>query len=233
VGDAQEPDLQQVLEDLDAMSNFYGKDFSCVYTIVSQKPGEEQSVTKIRLFRRDERDQFVLLILKPEVNKGQGYLQVDENVWFYDPESRKFSHSSLRENVQDSEAKNSDFNRSSFAEDYSVKAWKRDTLGKYPVYVMELEALNDEVSYPRMKIWVRRDIHLILKEEDYSVSDRLMRTALYPRYSKVGENYLPSQILIIDQLEEGQRSQITMRDASVAKLPDSVFTKAYLERVNN
>ena len=229
----KEPDLEQILAELDQMANFHGKDFSCIYTIVSQKPGEEQSVTQARMFRRDERDQFVMLLLQPEVKRGQGYLQVDDNVWFYDPESRKFSHSSLRENIEDSEAKNSDLNRSSLSEDYRIATWEKGTLGKYPVYIMDLEAVHNEVSYERIKIWVRSDVTLILKEEDYSVSGRLMRTSFYPNYTRVGDNYLPTKILIIDQLEEGERSQITMRDPSIAQLPDSVFSKAYIERVNN
>jgi hypothetical protein len=32
--------------------------------------------------------------MEPESQLGQGYLKVDDNLWFYDPESRKFSHSS-------------------------------------------------------------------------------------------------------------------------------------------
>lgn len=226
-------EIEQILVKLDQMANFHGQDFSCIYTIVSQKPGEEQEVTQARMFRRDERNQFVLLLLQPKANRGQGYLQVDDNVWFYDPESRKFSHSSLRENIEDSEAKNSDLNRSSLSEDYQVTSWQKGTLGNYPVYVIDLEAVHNEVSYVRMKIWVRSDVTLLLKEEDYSVSGRLMRTSFYPNYTRVGENFLPAKILIVDELEEGERSQITMRDPSIAQLPDSVFSKAYLERVNN
>ena len=203
----QEPDFDRILAELDQMANFQGKDFSCVYTIVSEKPGEQQSVTQARMFRRDERDQFVLLILQPEVKRGQGYLQVDDNVWFYDPESRKFSHSSLRENIEDSEAKNSDLNRRSLSEDYQVTFWERGTLGSYPVFVMDLEALHNEVSYERMRVWVRSDITLILKEEDYSVSGRLMRTSFYPNYTRLGDSYLPTRILIVDELEEGERSR--------------------------
>ncbi len=233
VAATDEPDFVQILAELDRMANFHGRDFSCIYTIVSQKPGEDQSVTQARMFRRDERNQFVLLIMQPEVNRGQGYLQVDDNVWFYDPESRKFSHSSLRENIEDSEAKNSDLNRSSLSEDYRVTSWTQGILGSYAVYVIDLAAAHNEVSYERMRIWVRSDITLMLKEEDYSVSGRLMRTSFYPNYTRVGDNYLPNRILIVDELEEGERSQITMRDPSIAALPDSVFSKAYLERVNN
>jgi len=230
---ADTPDFQKILTDIDNLGNFESGDFSCVYTIVSEKPGEEKSVTQARIFRRDETDQFVLLILQPQIQRGQGYLKADENVWFYDPESRKFEKSTLRENVQDSDAQNSDFNRNSLAEDYEVLNWEENTLGRFPVYILDLKAKHDDVSYDRIKIWVRQDLSIVLKEENYSVSDRLMRTALYPKYTVLGDKYLPSSALIVDELNEGERTQFSMKEATTSTIPDYVFTKAYLERVNN
>lgn len=229
----QAPDFHAILMEIDKMGNFEDSDFSCVYTIVSEKPGEPTSITQARMFRRDRLDQFVMIILKPDANKGQGYLMVDENVWFYDPESRKFSHSSLKENIQDSDAKNSDFNRNSLADDYEVTGWTESTLGNFPVYILELKARHNEVSYPKMKLWIRKDQTLVLKAEEYSLSDRLMRTAFYPKYIQMGSQFIPSQILLVDNLKEGEKSQVSLRDGSIAPLPDSVFTKAFLERVNN
>lgn len=229
---AAEPNFQVMLREIDETGNFGDKDFSCIYTIVSEKPGEEQEVTQARMFRRDRTDQFLILILKPEVQKGQGYLQVDENVWFYDPESRKFSHSSLKENIQNSDAKNADLNQSSLAEDYEVTEWEEGSLGKFPVYILQMQALNDEVTYPELRMWIRKDKAIVLKSEDYSLSGRLMRTSYYPKYIQVGDQFLPSKMLVIDELREGERTQVTLRGATTATLPDAVFTKAYLERVN-
>jgi hypothetical protein len=228
-----EPDFDKILGDLDSFGNFDNSDFSCVWTIVSEKPGEENSIIKARMFRRDTEDKFLLLILKPEIQKGQGYLQYDDNVWFYDPESRKFSHASIRENIQGSDAKNSDVNRNSLSEDYRVTEWEESTLGKYPVYVIELEAVHNEVSYPGVKLWVQKDVTLVLKEEAYSLSGRLMRTTYYPNYKKLGDKYIPSKMLMVDELKEGEKTQMTIADPSISELPDSVFTKAFLEKVSN
>ena len=228
-----EPDFQKILHEIDNLGNFDGLDFSCVYTIVSEKPGEEKSVTQARLFRRDANDQFVLLILQPQIQKDQGYLMVDENVWFYDPESRKFEKSTLRENVQDSDAQNSDFDRNSLQEDYVVEDWVEGLLGKFPVYILNLKAKTTDVPYDRIKIWVRKDISIVLKEEDYSVSNRLMRTTIYPKYQIVDDKYLPLSALIVDELNKGERTQYTIKNPTTSAIPDYVFTKTYLERVNN
>ena len=231
--EASAPDFEKILKEIDELGNFAGEDFSCVYTIVSEKPGEEKSVTQARMFRRDDQDQFVLLILQPQVQRGQGYLKADDNVWFYDPESRKFEKSTMRDTVQDSDAQNSDFGRNSLAEDYEVFSWSTEKLGQFEVYAMDLKAIHSDVSYDRIKIWVRTDVSIVLKEEDFSVSNRLMRTAIYPRYTVVGGKYLPSSALIVDELNNGERTQFSMKEATTAKIPDYVFSKAYLERVNN
>ncbi len=226
------PDPRVLLKQVDSLSDFTGKDFSAVFTIVTQKPGEKDSVTQARVFRRDQKEQFLILILLPEVNKGQGYLREDDNVWFYDPTSRKFSHSSVKENLQNTKAKNSDFTLSSFAEDYTVTSMHEGTVGKFPVWVLDLKANTNEVAYDRVILYIRKNPTMLLKREDYSVNGRLMRTTAYPKYVELEGKLLPSQILILDEINKGEKSQITMAEQSVTPLPDKVFTKAFLEQVS-
>lgn len=230
---AQEPDFDAILREIDDLANFAESDFSAVYTIISERPGEEREVSQARLFRRDLNDQFLILILQPEVQRGQGYLQVDENVWFYDPESRKFERTTIRENIQNSDAQNADLDQSSFSEDYTVQSWQEGTLGNFEVYIVDLEARNSDVAYDQVRLWIRKDQTIVLKEEDFSVNGRLMRTVYYPRYERVGNRIIPKQVLIVDELNDGERTQLTMTDATTQQIPDSVFSKAYLERVNN
>ncbi len=229
VGAAQAPDFKAMLAELDSNGSFVSQDYSAVFTIVTQKPGEKDSVMQVKLFRRDEANQMVWIMQKPEAQKGQGFLKVDENIWMYDPESGKFSHSTMKEAIQNSKAKSSDLKQTSYANDYDVTGWEEGTLGKYPVWVLTLKAKNDEVSYPVMKLSVRKDKPLALKEEDYSLSNRLMRTVLYPpRYIEVAGRTVYSQMLIEDDLNVGEKSQLTISDVSVAHLPDATFSKAFL-----
>ena len=226
---AEAPDFKALLKAVDANGDFGTRDYSAVFTIVTQKPQEKDTVMQIKLFRRDERDQVVWIILKPDAQKGQGFLKVEDNIWMYDPESGKYSHSTMKEQIQNSKAKSSDLKRASYAEDYDIAGWEEGTLGKYPVYVLSLKAKNNEVSYPTLKLSVRTDKPLVLKEEDYSLSDRLMRTVLYPpKYIEVAGRTVYSQILIQDELNKGEKSQLTISDVSVANLPDATFSKAFL-----
>jgi outer membrane lipoprotein-sorting protein len=231
-GAAFAQDVNKILKDLDELGDFDNQDFSAVYTIVSQKPGEKDSVSSVQLFRRDKKEQFTMIVLLPEVNKGQGYLREEDNVWFYDPTSRKFSFSSIKENIQDSEARNSDLTLRGFAVDYESSGVKEGTIGSIPVWVIDLKAKSDDVSYERLVLHVAKSQTVLLKEEAYSVSGRLMRTTVYGKYVKLGGKQLPSQIIILDELNPGERSQLTMTQQSVSAIPDRVFTKAYLEQVS-
>lgn len=228
---AEGPDYKAMLKAVDDMGSFNSQDYSATYDIVTEKPGENPSTVQVKLFRRDLHDQFVILIQKPEKQKGQGYLKIDDNVWFYDPESGNFSHSTIKENIQNSEAKNSDLKKYSYAEDYDIVSTGEAKIGAYEVWVLDLRAKTNEVSYQHIKLSIRKDKSVPLKEEDFSVSERLMRTVYYlPNYISAGGKIIPAKIKIVNELNKGEQSLLTISEVAVGKLADTTFTKAFLER---
>ena len=228
---ADTPDFTAMLRTVDANGDFGKQDYSAVFTIVTQKPNEKDTVMQVKLFRRDEHDQMVWIMQKPEAQKGQGFLKVDDNIWMYDPQSGKFSHSTMKEQIQNSKAKSSDLKRTSYVNDYDVAATAEGVLGKYPVWVLTLKARTNDASYQTLKLSIRKDKPLVLKEEDFSLTDRLMRTVLYPpTYIELAGKTISSQMLIVDELNKGEKSQLTISDVSVAVLPDSTFSKAFLDQ---
>lgn len=229
---AQAPDWDKILTRIDEMGDFDNSDFSAEITVVSQKPGEDDDTIVARYFRRDSEKKFTIVLLKPEIQKGQGYFSAGDDLWFYDPESRKFAYSSLKDSFQDSDAQNSDFSSSTLHEDYTVVDSSEAKLGPNDVWVATLTAKDRTVPVPKRKLWIRKDNLLVLKEEHYSLSDRLMRTIAIPRYQTVNGRFVPVNMLILDNLKVGEKTQITFAAPSVTRLPDSVFNKEYLQRVN-
>lgn len=227
---AQTPD-KAILQTLDERSNVAG-DLAMNVSIETTDPQEGNDTQQAKVFRRDEEDLFLVLIEKPVTQLGQGYLNIADGLWFYDPESRQFTYTSLSEAFQGSDANNEDLTNSSLAEDYEVVASEEGTLGKYDVWILDLEASNDEVTYPFKKIWVTKDDTLLLKAEDYSLTERLLRTSYFPSYTRVGESHIPSKMSFVDELVEGKTTNVTQSDISSTEIPDSVFSKAYVERVN-
>ncbi len=122
-----EPDFVKIMESLDMQSNFEDIDFSSQMTIITEDPEDGMSKEVSNQFRNDDNDEMMMITLEPVSQKGQGMLKVGDNVWMYDPESRKFTHMSMKENYGDSDAKMNDFGATSYSEDYLI-----ELLGKMP-----------------------------------------------------------------------------------------------------
>jgi len=222
-----------ILTKVDNYSNFNGESFSSTISLVSEDPEDGIDKTVIYQFRDDDNDKFLILIKEPTIKKGQGYLKIGDNLWFYDPESRKFSHTSMAEQFSSSDANYSDFTASTLMEDYKITSVEDGKLGNYDCNVITLEALNDEVTYPIEKVWVTKTNDIILKQEDYSKSKKLIRSSYFLKYKQLGDNLIPTKIIFNDELIENKKTTIILSDVSTNEVPESVFTKAYIERVNN
>jgi len=230
---------QNLLARVDSLVSYLDTDFQAEYVIVQDKPGQPRTTTVAGIFRRDSREQYVIVIMEPLVSKGQGYLKEGNTLWFYDPESRRFNTTSSSSRFQNTNARNSDFTRSTLAQDYRVVAGENVQLGRFNCRLLTLEAVTTEVTYPRMKVWISDD-NLLRKTEDYSLSGQLLRTSVIPDYYNIGGRFVPRQLLFVDELLGAvingtfvnERTQIVINRPSFSRVADSVFSKTFLETVN-
>ncbi len=235
----EEIDSRAILEPIDDLVSYPEADFSAEYTITQERPGEGREVTKTYMFRRDSENKYLILIREPSAERGKGYLRIDDVLWLYDPADRRFTSTSPRDRFQNTNARNSDFTQSTLADDYEIVGESREQLGAYDTRVYELEATHDDVTFPKMRMWVDED-NLVRKYEDYSLSGEHMRTTAIPRYRRLGEHYVPVEIVIVDQLAgrevdgrfRNERTIISVDRPSLGELPDRVFTQSYLEQVS-
>jgi outer membrane lipoprotein-sorting protein len=228
-----------ILRRADDLASYYDTDFSAEYTIVQDKPGQSRSTTVAGVFRRDSIETYVIVIMQPAISRGQGYLKQGKTLWLYDPESRQFNTTSSADRFQNTNARNSDFTRSTLAQDYRIADGEDAVLGRFKCRLLTLEAVTTEVTYPRMKIWISED-GLVRKTEDYSLSGQLLRTSAFPDYYQIGDRFVPKRVLfeealrgaVIDGKFVHERTQITINRPSFARVPDSTYSKTFLESVN-
>ena len=197
------------------------------------------------MYRRDKTGKWTILITGPAKEKGKGYLQYDDNIWFFDPADRRFTFTSAKDKFQNTNANNSDFTPQHYARDYSIKSFEEVKLGNMDCVLFELTAKVENVTYPMLKIWVTKDDGLVRKKEDYSLSGQKLRTTAVPSYQIVkgnGRTYsVPVSMLIQDNLRgkkiEGkvqyEKTQITIKNVSFEKVSDTVYTKPYLEMMSS
>jgi outer membrane lipoprotein-sorting protein len=229
----------ELLRKADSLASYLDTDFSAEYTIVQEKPGQSRTKTVAGVFRRDEEETYVIVIMEPAISKGQGYLKQGKTLWFYDPGSKRFNSTSSQERFQNTNARNSDFTRSTLSDDYRISSGSDAALGRLKCRVLNLEGITNDLTYPKMKIWISED-GLVRKTEDYSLSGQLLRTSAFTDYWRIGNRFIPKQILFIDALRgaringrfENEKTQITIARPSFTKLADAVFSKNFLETVN-
>ncbi|MCL2185718.1 MAG: outer membrane lipoprotein-sorting protein [Treponema sp.] len=230
---------QQLLAKVDSLVSYMDTDFQAEYIIVQDKPGSQRSTTVAGVFRRDSKEQYVIVIMEPAISRGQGYLRERNTLWFYDPDSRRFNSTSASSRFQNTNARNSDFTRSTLAQDYRVTAGEDVQLGRFKCRLLTLQAVTTEVTYSRMKIWVSED-NLLRKAEDYSLSGQLLRTTVIPDYYSIGNRFVPKQILFVDELLGSavngtfvnERTQVIINKPSFSRIADSVFSQTFLENIN-
>lgn len=228
-------DAEDILQQVDERLNFR-TDFSCYFGMIVYRAGENPEKTEMKIFIRpeseEEDEQFLAVVVKPDVDKGTGYLGIGENFWIYDPESRQFSHSTARDSVQDSDVNNDDLGVADYVNNYRVVDMEEGTLGNIPVYILELEAFTAKVDYEKIQLWVGREDYLPYREIDYSISGRPMREVLAPKWMVIEGRYIYSLVIFKDLLKEGNRTILTFDQVSINPIPDSYFTKSYLERLS-
>lgn len=223
---------ENILRQAEQYESFLHTDISTRVTIEFTDPQKGTSVDVYRFFRRDADDYFLMLQEKPESKLGSGYLQTAEGRWFYDPESRQFFHRAPYQTIGKSDASTRDVQASSLLRNYRIIAVEEAQLGAIETFLFTLEATNNEVSRAFKRIWIAKEPHLILKEEGYSLTHRLLNTRYTPLYAEIEGRYIAEHIILVSNTVQGRITKITLEDISLAPLPDTIFSKAYVERVN-
>jgi hypothetical protein len=69
------------------------------------------------------------------------------------------------------------------------------------------------------------------KAEFYSVSNRLLKTCSYENFQQVLGILRPTRLVMRDALKKSEQSVLEYSDMKPRDLPDRVFTKEYLRRL--
>ncbi len=233
-------EAETLLKKADATTSFADTDFAANYTIVQDKPGQGKSSREVVMYRRDSANTYTILIQAPAADKGKGYFQVDNGIWYYDPKDSQFIFTSAKEKFEGTNINNSDFAPQRYSKDYKIVSAETVKLGSLNCVLFELEAQVNDVAYPKVKLWVSKDDGLTRKREDYSASGQLLRTTAIPSYQKFKNRSVPEKMLLVDNLRgkkidgkmQYEKTQVTITNVSFAKQKDSVYSKKYIESMS-
>lgn len=228
-------EMVELLQEFDERQRSVG-DYKALMYIEQKEKDKSDLVYQAVSYRRDSEDKFIILFLKPKAEAGKGYLRLDKNLFMYDPTVGKWERRTERERIGGTDSRRRDFDESRIAEEFDPEYVATEKLGKYQVHHLKLTAKEGaDVAYPVAHLWIDTETKNVLKQQDYALSGRLMRTAYFPRWERLyseqkdGYVYFPKEMRIYDEVEKGNSTVIVFQGVELKELPGNIFTKAWLE----
>jgi hypothetical protein len=107
-----------------------------------------------------------------------------------------------------------------------------ETIDSENYHVLELNAVDRGVTYQKVIYWVRQKDNWPFKAEFYSLSNRLLKTCKYERYQMMEGQQRPTRLVMMDAMRSGEQSVLEYERMKLRDLPDKVFTKDYLKKLD-
>jgi len=172
----------------------------------------------------------VVMVTEPASERGQILLMKGRELWVFLPNVSQPVRLSLSQRLTGQVA-NGDLARANFAGDYNPRILRTETIGGEKYNVLELVAVDRSVTYQRVVYWVREANSAPHKAEFYSLSNRLLKTCTYENYEKMAGKLRPTRLVMEDPLHVGDRSVLEYGAMKLRDIPDKVFTKDYLKKL--
>jgi len=171
--------------------------------------------------------------LDPPREKGTKMLKLEDQLWTYTPSSDRtilISGHMLRQPVM-----GSDLSYEDVMEDqrltalYDAAVAGEEGYAGRPCWVLDLGSKGEEISYFKRKIWVDKERFVVLREERFAKSGKLLKTTEVKTVERVKDRWISTRVVFKDALKEGQGTEFILESVEFdAAIPDHVFTKASL-----
>ena len=169
-------------------------------------------------------------ILEPASERGQIMLMKGRDLWVFMPNVSQPIRLGLAQRLT-GEVANGDLARANFSGDYMPQLLRTERIEGEEDYVLELAAVDRGVTYHRVLLWVDKNTYRPRKAEFYSLSNRLMKTCSYEDFREMAGKRRPTQLIMEDALRPGERSVLRYERMRLRDLPDKIFSKDYLKKL--
>lgn len=225
--------VDKLVQNIDAQSEFHS-DFQASVFLQQKDREKGDRIFQAAVYRRDKDNRFMMLFVKPKAEAGKGYLVIDRNLFLYSPNTGDWSRVS-EDRIEGTDTNLQDFESWNLSERYDARYLKDDTLGKIPVYHIELTAKEgQQADVAKMELWVEQNRNHVLKVQEFALSGKLLRTTYRTKWKPIEDSkgktrYLPLETRVYDEVEKGNQTMMVVGGVDLADLPENIFTKAWLE----
>jgi outer membrane lipoprotein-sorting protein len=208
---------------------FPAEGFQVDVAINSSSPGQAPESRKYRVLSKGN-ENTVVMILEPASERGQIMLMKGRDLWIFMPDVSQPIRLGLAQRLT-GEVSNGDIARANFAGDYNPRLLRTEKINGEDHHVLELSAVDRGVTYHRVLYWVNAANSRPHKAEFYSLSKRLMKTCTYENFKPMAGKTRPTRLVMEDALKPGEKSLLEYEQMKLRDLPDKVFSKDYLKKL--
>jgi outer membrane lipoprotein-sorting protein len=226
--DADDAQAKSILQKADEI-RFPVRGFEVAVRIRSVEGGGSPEEREFRVYSKGN-ENTIVQTTKPAAERGQILLMKGRDLWLFVPNVSQPVRLSLAQRLT-GVVSNGDIARANFSGDYIAKIVGSEKIGEEAYHVLELTAVDRSVTYQKVKYWVRQSGSAPYKAEFYSISDRLLKTCSYENYRQLGGKIRPTRLVMIDGVKTDTKSVMDYDDMRLVDLPDKMFTKEYLKKV--
>lgn len=222
-------DARKLVAQADAI-RFPRESFQTDINITNFSEGQAGDVRKYRILSRGNEDTIVLT-LEPASERGQALLMRGRDLWVFMPSVSQPVRLSLAQRLTGQVA-NGDLARANFSGDYHPVIVGGDTVDGAATQVLDLTAVDRSVTYAKVKYWVAQKDARPIQAEFYALSGRLLKTCRYEDFRPLAGQTRPTRLVMEDALKKGDKSVLVYESMQLRELPERMFTREYLRRLN-
>lgn len=173
--------------------------------------------------------------LAPAREQGTKMLKRKNQLWTYSPTTDrtiKISGHMLRQSVMGSDLSYEDLMEDTKLHNlYTAQVVGEEIINERPCWVLSLTAKVSDVAYHKRRVWIDKERYLILRENRYAKSGKLLKTTDVLRVTRKGSRWIASAVLFKDALRSGQGTEFLLESIEFnTDIPDYFFTKAALKK---
>jgi outer membrane lipoprotein-sorting protein len=171
--------------------------------------------------------------LDPPREKGTKMLKLEDQIWTYSPSSDRtilIAGHMLRQSVMGSDLSYEDMMEDPRLSNlYAATVGGEEERDGRACWVLDLVSRGGELAYFKRRIWVDKERYVVLREERFAKSGKLLKTTEMKEVERQGGRWVPTRIIFKDALKEGQGTEFVLESIEFnAAISDHVFTKASL-----
>lgn len=203
--------------------------FQVDVVITTTRQGDSPDMRKYRVLSKGS-ENSVVMVTEPASERGQIMLMKGRDLWVFMPNVSQPVRLALSQRLTGQVA-NGDLARANFSSDYTPRLLRTESIDGDVYQVLELTAVDRGVTYQKVVYWVKQSNAWPYKAEFYSLSNRLLKTCKYQNFQAMAGKVRPTRLLMEDALRRGEQSTLDYQNMKLRDLPDKIFTKDYLKKL--